>query len=72
MVFIRRFRPSRLTDGRATLLEMNARLLDCLDPQISARLAPFLDDARSELSDEIARERRLETERDRGRDEPFE
>lgn len=71
-VFINRFRPTSWSGSRAALIEENARLLDSLEPHVLSRLLPFVTETKTRLAQEVAQERRRETERDRAQDERFE
>jgi hypothetical protein len=71
-VFIERFRPMSWSGSRATLMEANARLLDDLQSAVTSDLAQFVTEAKTQLAQEVARERQWETEQDRARDERFE
>ena len=53
-------------------MEANARLLDNLEWDIPSDFMPFVTEAKAQLAQEVARERRRETEQDRARDERFE
>ncbi len=70
--FIERFRPMSWSGSRAALIEANARLLDSLETDVSARLTTILTDARAQLARDVVREREWETAEDRARDERFE
>ena len=71
-VFVKRFRPMSWSGSRAALMEANARLLDCLETDVSASLMRIVADARAQLAREVTRERERETAEDRARDERFE
>jgi hypothetical protein len=71
-VFIKRFRPTSWSGSRAALIEENARLLDSLEPHVLSSLLPFVTETKTRLAQEIAQERKRETERDRAQDERFE
>jgi hypothetical protein len=70
--FLSRFRPRMWSGSRAAIIESNARMLDELDFEGDAAAISFIEKAKKRLADEIAEERRWETQRDRGRDERFE
>jgi len=53
-------------------LKKNARLLDSLEPHVLSSLLPFVTETKIRLAQEIAHEKRRETERDRAEDERFE
>lgn len=69
--FIARFRPMIWNGSRAALIEANARLLDSIAPMFPS-LKPLAEATKARLAEEIATERRHETERDRIEDERFE
>jgi hypothetical protein len=71
-IFIRRFSPMTWGGSRAALIEENARLLDSVEPHVPPGLMPFVTAAKTLLAQEVAYERRRETERDRAQDERFE
>ena len=71
-MFVKRFRPMSWSGSRAALMEANARLLDCLETDVSASLMRIVADARAQLAREVTRERERETAEDRARDERFE
>jgi hypothetical protein len=71
-VFVRRFRPMTWSGSRATLMESSAGLLDRLEMCVPPSVMPFVDNAKTELAREVAREREEETRHDRVRDERFE
>lgn len=71
-VFIERFRPSSWSGSRAALMEANAHLLDALEAEVSGELVSFVTETKARLAQEIALERRRETEWDRHQDERFE
>lgn len=71
-VFIERFRPMSWSGSRAAIMEANAKLLDDLDTYVKPELMHGVPEAKTLLFQEIDRERRWETERDRSRDERFE
>jgi hypothetical protein len=71
-VLIERFRPMSWSGSRAALMEANARLLDSLESHVPSGLMSFVTEAKTQLAQEIARERQRETEQDRARDERFE
>ena len=71
-VFTQRFRPMSWSGSRASLMEANAQLLDCLEPPSPSGLMPFVAEAKTRLEQEISRERQRETEEGRIRDERFE
>jgi hypothetical protein len=70
--FVERFRPSSWGGSRATLIEANARLLDSLQPEVSAELSTFIAEAKGRLATVIADERKWENLQSRDRDERFE
>ncbi len=70
--FIRRFKPTSWSGSRAALIEVNARLLDILEPEVSAGLCSLLEEAKEQLARDVAVERKREIEDDRSRDERFE
>jgi hypothetical protein len=47
-------------------------LLDSLEPHVLSSLLPFVTETKTLLAQEIAQERKWETERDRAQDERFE
>ena len=51
---------------------LSGRLLDSLDPDVLPSLMPFVTETKNRLAQEIAQERKWETERDRAQDERFE
>jgi hypothetical protein len=69
--FIERFRPSSWTGSRAAQMEANARLLDDVGGLVPSLLQLAMA-AKSQLMQEVARERQRETERDRIENERFE
>ena len=69
---IKRFHPKSWSGSRAALIEANARLLDNLESQVPSGLMPFVTEAKAQLAQQVARERRQETEQDRTQDERFE
>lgn len=71
-VFIERFQPMSWSGSRAALVEMNAHLLDSVEPHVPASLMPFVTEAKAQLAQEVARVREWETRQDRVRDERFE
>jgi len=71
-VFVERFRPMSWSGSRAALMESNARLLDSLEGLVPAESVQFAVEAKVQLGQAIAEERRRETEEDRDRDERFE
>ncbi len=71
-VFIHRFRPKCWSGSLAAILEVNAQLLDLLEPLVPLDLMPFATEAKAQLEQEITHERQRETERDREQDERFE
>ncbi|WP_409190867.1 hypothetical protein [Bradyrhizobium sp. RDM4] len=71
-VFVERFKPMSWSGSRAALIEANATLLDCLDPEIAASMTGFITEAKERLASDVAAERQYETARDQVRDERFE
>ena len=71
-MFIERFRPISWSGSRAALMEANVRLLDSLESDVASDLIPFVTEVKAQLAQEVAQERRWETEQDRARDERFE
>ena len=71
-VFIKRFLPDRWGVSRAALLELNAHLLNSVEPHIPSSLMPFAMEAKTRLLQDAIRERESETRQDRARDERFE
>lgn len=71
-VFIERFHPMCWSGSRAAIMEVNAHLLDSVESLVPASLMPFVGEAKVRLTQEAAREREWETQKDRGRDEQFE
>jgi len=69
--FIARFRTMSWSGSRAGLMETNARLLDGIASLVPS-LEPFALAAQTQFMEEVATERRFETERDRVNDERFE
>lgn len=69
--FIERFRPSSWSGSRAAIIEANARLLDGVN-EIAPSLLQLAMDAKSQLVQEVGRERQLETGRERIGNERFE
>lgn len=71
-VFIERFHPMSWSGSRAAIIEVNAHLLDSVEPLVPACLMPFVSEAKVRLAQEVARERESEIQKDRARDERFE
>jgi hypothetical protein len=71
-VFVERFRPMSWSGSRAALMEANTRLLDDLEGLVPAKSMQFAVEAKEQLGQAIAEERRRETEEDRDHDERFE
>ena len=71
-VFTERFRPMSWSGSRAAMIEANARLLDNLESHVPPGVMPFVNEAKIQLAQAVARERQSETEDDRVRDERFE
>lgn len=71
-VFIERFQPTSWSGSRAAIIEANSRLLDGLESIFPPDLMPFLVDAKTNLAEEIEKERKWETGQDQVRDERFE
>jgi hypothetical protein len=69
--FIERLRPSSWTGSRAAQMEANARLLDDVGELVPSLLQLAMA-AKSQLMQDVARERLRETERDRIENERFE
>lgn len=70
--FVARFSPMSWSGSRASIMEANGRLLDCLPPSLAANLSSFVAEARSVLQKRVESERAWETKHDRARDERFE
>jgi hypothetical protein len=70
--FVERFRPRSWSGSRAALIEANAQLLENSEALIAPASMSFVVEAKARLAQEVEEERRLETERDRERDERFE
>lgn len=71
-IFITRFRPMSWSGSRAALIEANSRLLDNLDSFLPPALMPQVENAKAQLAQDIADERKWELDHDRVRDERFE
>lgn len=69
---VRRFMPISFSGSRATLIEANAALLDCLPIEVTPAILPVVVQAKAQLDQVAQAERRQETQRDRERDERFE
>ena len=69
---VERFRPRSWSGSRASIMEVNARLLDQTAPFLSSDLGSVVAALRTKLLQDIAEERRWESERDRAQDERFE
>lgn len=71
-VFVERFRPMSWSGSRAALIEANARLLDNLEEETMTQSISLVAEAKTQLAQEVDRERARETAEDRARDERFE
>lgn len=70
--FVHRFCPTGWSGSRASLMEMNGRLLDSLEEETAGKLAETLAATKEQFARRIVQERQWETETDRSRDERFE
>lgn len=59
-------------ESRAERIESDARLLDCLEPQVRSVVGSVVAETKAELLNEAERERARERERDRASNERFE
>lgn len=71
-VFVHRFCPTGWSGSRASLMEMNGRLLDSLEEETAGKLGETLAATKAQFARQIELERQWETETDRSRDERFE
>lgn len=70
--FFNRLRPMSWSGSRASIMDANAQLLRKLEPFVTADLMPFVSAAQVQLAQDVERERKIEAEDDRTRDERFE
>lgn len=70
--FIARFSPTSWSGSRAAIIESRLGLLDRLSQLENTPLVDYVSKIRSELMDDIAKDRKWENERDSARDERFE
>jgi hypothetical protein len=70
--FVRRFPPTSWSGSRAAIIESRLGLLDRLGELKNASLADYVARIRPQLMNDIAQERKWESERDSARDERFE
>jgi hypothetical protein len=71
-IFIQRFQPRSWSGSRASIVESNSKLLDCLEPPLERKLSAFVAEAKVKLEQVVESERAWETSLDRKRDERFE